>query len=222
MLEIPHDPILSLSQAHAFEQEYFNGDEALQWDAMTRAGEAVADSALRDMRELRTIPHRPKLMVLVGKGHNGADALIAARRFLRTIPTARAAIWPWTAMEECRPMTQRAFKELIDFATKRLEVLPVANEMNVEGLGEILSSQAKGRGVDLLIDGLLGIQARANSKKPFGRMDKAAERFRKYIRPCFNRFTHRNHGVLNSGDRAIPCRLYLLHGHSEIAGDKEF
>ena len=68
MLEIPHDPILSLSQAHAFEQEYFNGDEALQWDAMTRAGEAVADSALRDMRELRTIPHRPKLMVLVGKG----------------------------------------------------------------------------------------------------------------------------------------------------------
>ena len=49
MLEIPHDPILSLSQAHAFEQEYFNGDEALQWDAMTRAGEAVADSALRDM-----------------------------------------------------------------------------------------------------------------------------------------------------------------------------
>ena len=168
MLEIPHDPILSLSQAHAFEQEYFNGDEALQWDAMTRAGEAVADSALRDMRELRTIPHRPKLMVLVGKGHNGADALIAARRFLRTIPTARAAIWPWTAMEECRPMTQRAFKELIDFATKRLEVLPVANEMNVEGLGEILSSQAKGRGVDLLIDGLLGMQARPTLKSPLG------------------------------------------------------
>ena len=168
MLEIPHDPILSLSQAHAFEQEYFNGDEALQWDAMTRAGEAVADSALRDMRELRTIPHRPKLMVLVGKGHNGADALIAARRFLRTIPTARAAIWPWTAMEECRPMTQRAFKELIDFATKRLEVLPIANEMNVEGLDEILSSQAKGRGVDLLIDGLLGMQARPTLKSPLG------------------------------------------------------
>ena len=61
-------------------------------------------------------------------------------------------------------MTQRAFKELIDFATKRLEVLPIANEMNVEGLGEILSSQAKGRGVDLLIDGLLGI-GKTNSKK---------------------------------------------------------
>ena len=71
-------------------------------------------------------------------------------------------------MEECRPMTQRAFKELIDFATKRLEVLPIANEMNVEGLGEILSSQAKGRGVDLLIDGLLGIQARPTLKSPLG------------------------------------------------------
>ena len=70
---------------------------------MTKAGEAVADAALRDMRELRTIPHRPRLMVLVGKGHNGADALIAARRFLRTIPTARAVLWQWEKKENCRP-----------------------------------------------------------------------------------------------------------------------
>ena len=125
---------------------------------MNRAGEAVADSALRDMRELRAIPHRPRLLALVGKGHNGADALIAVRRFLRTIPTSRAVIWQWMSKDECRPLTQRAFEELIDFASKRLEILPAAYEMNSEKLTGVFSAQTKDRGFDLLIDGLLGMQ----------------------------------------------------------------
>ena len=87
-LTLPHAPILSLAQAKEFEEEYFAHDSDKQWEVMSHAGEAVADTALRDMRELRTLPHRPRLLVLVGKGHNGADALIATRRFLRTIPTS--------------------------------------------------------------------------------------------------------------------------------------
>ena len=98
-LTFPHAPILSLAQAKELEKEYFAEDSDKQWEVMTHAGEAVADSALRDMRELRTIPHRPRLLVLVGKGHNGADALVAAKRFLRTIPTSRAVVWPWAPKE---------------------------------------------------------------------------------------------------------------------------
>ena len=160
MKTIPQDPILSSSQAHEHEEKYFQGDEELQWEVMNHAGEAVADSALRDMRELRTIPHRPRLLALVGKGHNGADALIAVRRFWRTIPTSRAVIWQWTHKDECRTLTQRAFEELIDFAPKRLEILPVANKMSADGLSEVLSAQTKDRGFDLLIDGLLGLQGK--------------------------------------------------------------
>ena len=54
----------------------------------------MGDALLRDMRKLRTIPHRPRVLTLVGKGHNGGDALIATKRYLRTIPTARAVILP--------------------------------------------------------------------------------------------------------------------------------
>ena len=168
MQGLPQDPILSLSQAQDYEREYFQEKENLQWEVMTRAGEAVADSALRDMRELRTIPHRPRLMVLVGKGHNGADALIAARRFLRTIPTARAVIWQWMSKEECRPLTQRAFEELIDFASKRLEILPVASDLSAEVLRDLFARQTKEGGFDLLIDGLLGMQGRPGMQHPLG------------------------------------------------------
>ena len=71
MMSLPTDPILSPGDALAFEEKFFNGDEDLQWEVMTKAGEAVADSALRDMRELRTIPHRPRLSCLQGKVTTG-------------------------------------------------------------------------------------------------------------------------------------------------------
>ena len=58
MKVIPTDPVLSCPESLAFEKDFFNGDEEKEWMAMTQAGEGVGDTLLRDMRELRTIPHR--------------------------------------------------------------------------------------------------------------------------------------------------------------------
>ena len=69
-MNIPADPVLSREQALAFEKKYFTGDVHDEWAVMNQVGEAIGDALLRDMRELRTIPHRPRLLVLVGKGHN--------------------------------------------------------------------------------------------------------------------------------------------------------
>jgi hydroxyethylthiazole kinase-like uncharacterized protein yjeF len=166
MKSLPKDPILSPEEALAHEEKFFNGDKDLQWKIMTKAGESVADSALRDMRELRTIPHRPRILALVGKGHNGADALIAVRRFLRTIPTARAVIWQWATKDDCRSLTQRAFEELIEFASKRVEIMPVVSDLKGDELRDAWSAQTKDRGFDLLIDGLLGMQGRPFQQSP--------------------------------------------------------
>jgi hydroxyethylthiazole kinase-like uncharacterized protein yjeF len=165
-LTLPHAPILSLAQAKELEEEYFAGDLDKQWGVMIHAGEAVADTALRDMRELRTIPHRPRLLVLVGKGHNGADALIATRRFLRTIPTSRAVVWPWAPKEDCRELTGRAFEELIDFAPKRIELLSPAMQMDQAEIVETFAKVCQDRGFDLLIDGVLGMQGRPGLQSP--------------------------------------------------------
>ena len=100
MTNLPIDPILGCEEAVSFESKLFKGDMESEWQAMNRAGEAVGDSLLRDMRELRTIPHRPRILILVGKGHNGGDALVAAKRLLKTIPTARALVWPYCSWDE--------------------------------------------------------------------------------------------------------------------------
>ena len=69
MNSLPSDPILTCEEALALEHDYFKEDQDREWEVMNRAGEALGDSLLRDMRELRTIPPRPRILVLVGKGH---------------------------------------------------------------------------------------------------------------------------------------------------------
>lgn len=161
MKEIPTDPVLSCPESLAFEKDFFNGDEEKEWMAMTQAGEGVGDTLLRDMRELRTIPHRPRILTLVGKGHNGGDALLATKRFLRTIPTARAVILPLAAWEDCRPLTQRAWQELKELAEKRIEVIdPSADAV------EELEKTTEENEFSAMLDGFLGMQARLPLREP--------------------------------------------------------
>ena len=178
MNALPADPILSCEESLAFEKSFFNGDEEREWQAMNQAGESIGDSLLRDMRELRTIPPRPRILVLVGKGHNGGDALIAAKRMLRTIPTARAVVWPLCSWDECRRHTQRARTELLELAAKRIEEMPPANEADgIDSLRKSLVEQSGERGFDASIDGLLGMQASLPLREPLGDWVKAINDF---------------------------------------------
>ena len=161
MSNLKTDPILTCEESLAFEKKYFDGDEDLEWQAMNKAGEGVGDALLRDMRELRTIPHRPRVLALVGKGHNGGDALIATKRFLRTIPTARAVILPLANWEDCRPLTRRAWEELEDLAEKRIEVIDPSTDLMQE-----LEKKVEDRLFDALFDGLLGMQAKLPLRDP--------------------------------------------------------
>ncbi|MDA8528080.1 NAD(P)H-hydrate dehydratase [Opitutaceae bacterium] len=77
------DPILDCAAAAAFEQERFGGDETKEWPAMCVAGEALATAILADLRVAGVNPTQlGRVLVLVGKGHNGGDAMLAAVRFL--------------------------------------------------------------------------------------------------------------------------------------------
>ena len=155
------DPVLSCEESLEFEKKYFKGDGELEWQSMNKAGQGVGDALLRDMRELRTIPHRPRLLVLVGKGHNGGDSIVATKRFLQTIPTARGVILPLETWEKCRLLTQRAWDELRELAGKRIEVIDPSSNLLKE-----LEEKVKDRGFDALIDGLLGMQAQLPLRDP--------------------------------------------------------
>ena len=169
MKSIPSDPILTCEESLVFEKEFFGGDEEREWQAMNKAGEGVGDALLRDMRELRTIPHRPRLLALVGKGHNGGDALIATKRFLRTIPTARAVVVSVAKWEVCRPLTIRSWEELKELAEKRITEIHLDSDIE-SNLSEIRQCMASESGFDASIDGLLGMQAKLPLRSPLPKL----------------------------------------------------
>ncbi|MGE9297188.1 MAG: NAD(P)H-hydrate dehydratase [Puniceicoccales bacterium] len=138
-------PILTCEEALEFEKNLLSGREAA-WAAMNHAGRSLGRAALDDFCEVahpssRT-HRRPHILVLVGKGHNGGDALLAADELLRIRPEGEAYILPLCDKTEARTLTRRAWDALEK--TGKAQTIPVLK----------LSSQS----YDICFDGLLGMQ----------------------------------------------------------------
>ncbi len=136
-----HHPILSCAAARDVEARRFGGDETKEWPAMQRAGRAIAAAVRRDFAELGDWPRAPRLLVLVGKGHNGGDALIAARVLLAETAAATAEVVFVFGERSLRPLAARAAREFLAAAGARATV-----------------AAAPTGGADVALDGVFGFQ----------------------------------------------------------------
>src|SRR5437868_287931 len=108
---LPSHPILSCQGAGALEKRVLGGDETKEWSAMLRAGAAIAAAVRRDFEEIGGFRANGRVFVLAGKGHNGGDALIAARIILEKFPGARAEVLFAFGQRGLRPLATRAWRE---------------------------------------------------------------------------------------------------------------
>ena len=138
-------PILTCDEARRFETKRFSGDEALEWHAMLQAGHAVASAVLQDFFEIGGFQATSRLLVLVGKGHNGGDALLAAQSLLDRYLAAHADVLFVLGERDLRPLATKAYRALAQTAGNRLRVI------QADGLGA---------GYDLCLDGVFGFQFR--------------------------------------------------------------
>jgi len=141
-------PILSCAEAAALEKSLFAGDEASEWGAMQRAGRAIAYAVLRDFEEIGGFPPDGRMLVLVGKGHNGGDALIAARAILEKFPSARAEVVFVFGERSLRPLAMRAWRE----TSRGTGASPVRVIHHAQ--------DARATRYDLCLDGVFGFQFR--------------------------------------------------------------
>lgn len=145
-LKLLSEPVLTCQEAGRFEAEFFHGDEEREWQAMQAAGRLLADAMTADAAEIGGWGVNPRLLVLVGKGHNGGDALIAAEILLARVPGARADIAFLFGERSLRPLSQRAWRryQAIGFSRIRLLHSPESLECSY----------------DLVVDGVFGFQFR--------------------------------------------------------------
>jgi len=94
-------PVLSCAEAAAAEAAFIHGDGALAWNLMQRASRGIAHEA----RSLLGRPPR-RILVLAGKGNNGADAFLAA---LHCASAGTQIIAVFAEGGPARPQAQRAW-----------------------------------------------------------------------------------------------------------------
>ncbi len=138
-------PILSCDEAKRLETNLFGGDEAGEWNAMRRAGGAIGLAVLRDSQEIGGIPSNSRVLVLVGKGHNGGDALIAAETILEARGEARADIGFVFGERPLRSLVVRAWQALVHRFGERVSLVTPAR---------------LAPSYDLCLDGIFGFQFR--------------------------------------------------------------
>lgn len=138
-------PILSCEEAKEFEAKLFGGNEEKEWRAMQRAGRAIASAVLRDSQEIGGLSARSRILVLVGKGHNGGDALIALQALLERLPGATSEIVFVFGSRLLRPLAARAWQDLAQRFVGRVCTTPAPDGS---------------REYDLCLDGVFGFQFR--------------------------------------------------------------
>ncbi len=111
MTQTPSHPVLSCSEAKTWESSMLK-DETSEWAAMQQAGTAIAHAALNDFKEIGDLPDHARLLVLVGKGHNGGDALLAAKMILEQYPHATAEVVFCFGEAALRPLAKRSLAAL--------------------------------------------------------------------------------------------------------------
>lgn len=147
MIMIPSYPVLTCPDAKAWESSMLK-DEAQEWAAMVEAGTKLAQAVLEDFREIGGLPSAAGILVLVGKGHNGGDALLAAREILARHPDATATVVLCFGAGELRPLAGRALDRLKADASGRVQLLAAAKALN------------DNRVYALCLDGIFGFQFR--------------------------------------------------------------
>jgi len=153
-------PVLSAREVRVFEARLFGGDEAREWAAMQAAGRAIATAVLRDFEGIGGFAKpsgdcqseaRARLLVLVGKGHNGGDALLAAEAILERYPAAQAEVVFVFGERGLRPLAWRAWVRLQTCFAARVRVLTPRD------LAERVGTSAY---YALCLDGVFGFQFR--------------------------------------------------------------
>ncbi|MDI1247382.1 MAG: NAD(P)H-hydrate dehydratase [Lacunisphaera sp.] len=150
---IPSHPILTCPEAKAWEAGLLK-DETTEWAAMQRAGAAIAAAIEEDFKEIGGLPDDARILVLMGRGHNGGDALLAAQALLLAKPAATAEVLLCSGEAALRPLAQKAFAGLMQSVGQRA----CSRRIDTEGASKLAGLQE--RTFDLCIDGVFGFQFR--------------------------------------------------------------
>ncbi len=165
-------PVLSCREAAELEARILE-DDAAEWGAMQKAGVGIFRALCQDYQELFPLPEAFNLLALVGKGHNGGDALIVCWQILKDFPASQITLILTVGVDELKPLAKRAYDSL----EAHVEVHPIKADMGEGAIQSILGRRAGSHGFDICIDGLLGMSFKPPLRQPMDTLIRAVNSF---------------------------------------------
>jgi len=158
------DPILTGDESLAWEKVLLPSAED-EWKAMAEVGESLARETLSVYRMGRYAPDPKSAVALVGKGHNGGDALLGLLEIDRLKAFDRISLIFACSLDQLRSNTEKALQLLkarVD--PERLEIIFRGEEGSrwLEQVANVLKTSP----FDIAFDGLFGMQFRPPLREP--------------------------------------------------------
>jgi NAD(P)H-hydrate epimerase len=157
-------PLRSSAEVRAFERAALP-DEGSVMHAVKEAGAAIASALHADYQEWRPWPTEPHILVLLGKGLNAADAVVACDGLARRLPGLGVTLVAAFPRSAWHPVLATVISELEQSLQDKLFITEDADSLSCEQ-------------VDVLIDGLLGLNFRPPLRPEIGRLLEAASNLR--------------------------------------------
>jgi len=147
-------PILNATEAAAWETHLWSDDPAQLKPIFARVGEAIVETINRIETHEVGMASATRLL-LVGKGHNGADALYAARALLSEDPEVQLSILV-AEPDALKPLTAEIKAEVAELGETRITWLSVADLPALTG-----------KPIAWILDGLLGFGGQGPLREPY-------------------------------------------------------
>lgn len=137
------DDILTCLDSANFERKYFADSGASEFEVIVRVGKKMAQAILEEFGNF--LGTSPNVLVLSGKGHNGADAIACALEILKLKPDAKISLVCTSELDKLKPNTRELARRLM---------------LSFGRVAHLDFSRVDGGSFDLVIDGILGMSFR--------------------------------------------------------------
>ncbi len=151
-------PILTCAQAMDFEHVLLKGDEAKVWEAIKAVGTALGDQIHSIYGAYCAKDPDSAALVILGKGHNAADALYALYRMLSLGHEISAEILLAESRSDLKLLPTRVLDNLVHSYGKFIRVHELAT---------LDHSLIHNRRWAFTLDGLLGMQFKPPLREPY-------------------------------------------------------
>ena len=147
-------PVLTNQEAKEYENAFFDNHPSSEWSMMQVVGTRLGEQIHLDTLEVGGLSENPSILLILGKGHNAGDAVLAMDYLSKKVAALKLSVLWSVPHKKHRSSLQKAWGNLIN----RNNIVFREKIVNLSDSVEDLANWLKGeRHYELALDGLLGM-----------------------------------------------------------------